>query len=93
LAINPTVLLIVFFIQALSKGTMEEILRQQIEKIVPLTDDEGFLVVSHFLVGNYKNINILFSSKSCSVCSFCCKRTAEIILHRQIKSHILQFAM
>jgi hypothetical protein len=33
LAINPTVLLIVFFIQALSKGTMEEILRQQIEKL------------------------------------------------------------
>jgi hypothetical protein len=47
LAINPTVLLIAF-IQALSKGTMEEILRQQIEKIVPLTDDEGFQVVSPF---------------------------------------------
>jgi len=33
---------------------MEEILRQQIEKIVPLTDDEFRLVLSHFSVGNYK---------------------------------------
>ena len=40
---------------------MEAVLRQQIEKIVPLTDAEFRLVLFHFLVSNYIRTNTLFS--------------------------------
>ncbi|MGN7722437.1 Crp/Fnr family transcriptional regulator [Chitinophaga sp. 22620] len=38
---------------------MQEILRQHIEKIVPLTDDEFTFVQSHFTLKNYKKRELL----------------------------------
>ncbi|MFV8338627.1 Crp/Fnr family transcriptional regulator [Flavobacterium sp. LB3P21] len=74
---------------------MEEILRRQIEKIVPLNDDEFQLVLSHFSVGKYKKQQYIVQQDSpVPYVHFVVKGLLKsFYIDKSGKSHILQFAM
>ncbi|WP_317124990.1 Crp/Fnr family transcriptional regulator [Flavobacterium sp. RSP49] len=74
---------------------MKDILRHQIEKIVPLTDDEFQLVLSHFLVGNYKKHQyIVQQGNPVPYVHFVIKGLLKsFYIDKSGKNHILQFAM
>lgn len=74
---------------------MEAVLRQQIEKIVPLTDDEFRFVLSHFSVGNYKKHQyIVQQENSVPYVYFVVKGLLKsFYIDKSGKNHILQFAM
>jgi CRP-like cAMP-binding protein len=74
---------------------MEAVLRQQIEKIVPLTDDEFSFVLSHFSIGNYKKHQYIVQQENpVPYVHFVVKGLLKsFYIDKSGKNHILQFAM
>jgi len=74
---------------------MQEILRRQIEKIVPLTDDEFQLVLSYFSIGKYKKHQYIVQQETpVPYVHFVVKGLLRLFyIDQSGKSHILQFAM
>jgi CRP-like cAMP-binding protein len=74
---------------------MQEILRRQIEKIVPLTDDEFQLVLSYFSIGKYKKHQYIVQQETpVPYVHFVVKGLLRsFYIDQSGKSHILQFAM
>ncbi|TWI01232.1 CRP-like cAMP-binding protein [Flavobacterium tiangeerense] len=74
---------------------MQEILKNQIDKIVPLTDAEFQVVLSYFSIGKYKKHQyILQQGNSVPYVHFVVKGLLRsFYLDKSGKSHILQFAM
>ncbi|WP_367756180.1 Crp/Fnr family transcriptional regulator [Flavobacterium sp. WC2430] len=74
---------------------MEAILRQHIEKIVLLTDDEFLFVLSHFSIGKYKKHQYLVQQDNpVPYVHFVVKGLLKsYYIDHSGKSHILQFAM
>lgn len=84
-----------YFYTVFNKQIMEAILRQQIEKIVTLTDDEFQFVLSHFSVGTYKKHQyIVQQENSVPYVHFVVKGLLKsFYIDKSGKNHILQFAM
>jgi len=74
---------------------MEEILRRQIEKIVPLTDDEFRFVLGHFTARSYKKHQYLVQAGDPAPNDHFVVRglLKSFYVDNTGKTHILQFAM
>ncbi len=74
---------------------MHEKLREHIEKIVPLTDEEFAVVSSHFSVRNYKKRTFLFREEDAVLHVYFVVSGLVMLVHNddQGKQHIISFAM
>lgn len=74
---------------------MSELLRQQIEKITPLTDSEFEYIRSHFILKKYKKHQFLVQEDAAVPYDFFVTKgllKASYTNHHDDKEHILQFA-
>lgn len=74
---------------------MQEILREHIEKRVPLTDDEFALVLAHFTVKEYKKQQVLIQEgQRVAHCYFVVSGLLRLVYNEASgKEHIVSFAM
>lgn len=74
---------------------MLEILRDHIEKIVPLTDEEFAFVSSHFMPESYKKREFIFEiGESVKDCYFVVSGLLMLVyIDESAKKHIVSFAM
>lgn len=93
--INFGVANFVILLYRLKSNGVEELLRQQIEKIVVLTDDEFQFVLSHFSVKSFKKHQyVLQAGNPAPNDHFVVKGLLKsFYLNEAGKTHILQFAM
>jgi CRP-like cAMP-binding protein len=74
---------------------MQKKLREHIEKIVPLTDDEFAFVSSHFTIKKYKKREFLFQKGESVKCAyFVLSGLLMLVYNNDLgKQHIVSFAM
>ncbi|TRW26681.1 Crp/Fnr family transcriptional regulator [Flavobacterium zepuense] len=74
---------------------MDEVLRQHIEKLLPLTDEEFAFVLSHFTVESYKKHDFLIEKgKSVRHNYFVISGLLKLVHNDELgKEHIVSFAM